>query len=158
MDLGTETRLSRARPSPASYRQSKSVQMPTLKFYWRNMPPVNLSSKFNVKILSREFEERAKMMSRSLGIPLMLLHGSSGRVVSVELKTGEVYRGVMIDSENNWNCLLESVVYTARVSPRVRVSNFSSVSSSFFPLLIPSHCIQIWTILQKITPFPLFKL
>ena len=54
-------------------------------------------------------------MSRSLGIPVKLLHEASGHVVTVELKSGELYRGSMIECEDNWNCQLESITYTAKV-------------------------------------------
>ncbi|CAH2067557.1 unnamed protein product [Thlaspi arvense] len=53
-------------------------------------------------------------MSRSLGIPVKLLHESSGHIVTVELKSGEVYRGGMIECEDNWNCQLENITYTAK--------------------------------------------
>uniref|UniRef100_A0ACD5TWB0 Uncharacterized protein n=1 Tax=Avena sativa TaxID=4498 RepID=A0ACD5TWB0_AVESA len=53
-------------------------------------------------------------MSRSLGIPVKLLHEAAGHVVTVELKTGEVYRGSMIDCEDNWNCQLENPTFTAK--------------------------------------------
>lgn len=54
-------------------------------------------------------------MSRSLGIPVKLLHEAAGHVVSVELKSGELYRGSMIECEDNWNCQLENITYTAKV-------------------------------------------
>lgn len=54
-------------------------------------------------------------MSRGLGIPVKLLHESAGHVVSVELKSGELYRGSMIECEDNWNCQLENITFTARV-------------------------------------------
>ncbi|XP_040934465.1 small nuclear ribonucleoprotein SmD3b [Gossypium hirsutum] len=38
-------------------------------------------------------------MSRSLGIPVKLLHEASGHVVTVELKSGELYRGSMVECE-----------------------------------------------------------
>ncbi|CAD5317354.1 unnamed protein product [Arabidopsis thaliana] len=53
-------------------------------------------------------------MSRSLGIPVKLLHESSGHIVSVEMKSGELYRGSMIECEDNWNCQLEKITYTAK--------------------------------------------
>jgi small nuclear ribonucleoprotein (snRNP)-like protein len=56
-------------------------------------------------------------MSRSLGIPVKLLHEAAGHVVTVELKTGEVYRGAMVECEDNWNCQLDSITFTAKVSP-----------------------------------------
>lgn len=54
-------------------------------------------------------------MSRNLGIPVKLLHESSGHTVTVELKSGELYRGSMIECEDNWNCQLENITYTAKV-------------------------------------------
>lgn len=54
-------------------------------------------------------------MSRSLGIPVKLLHEAAGHIVTVELKSGELYRGSMIECEDNWNCQLESITYTAKV-------------------------------------------
>lgn len=54
-------------------------------------------------------------MSRSLGIPVKLLHEASGHIVTVELKSGELYRGSMVECEDNWNCQLESITYTAKV-------------------------------------------
>ncbi|KAG8499151.1 hypothetical protein CXB51_005602 [Gossypium anomalum] len=56
-------------------------------------------------------------MSRSLGIPVKLLHEASGHVVTVELKSGELYRGSMVECEDNWNCQLENITYTAKVKP-----------------------------------------
>ncbi|PKU69235.1 putative U6 snRNA-associated Sm-like protein LSm4 [Dendrobium catenatum] len=54
-------------------------------------------------------------MSRSLGIPVKLLHEAAGHIVTVELKSGELYRGSMIECEDNWNCQLENITYTAKV-------------------------------------------
>ncbi|KAJ9146253.1 hypothetical protein P3X46_028541 [Hevea brasiliensis] len=42
-------------------------------------------------------------MSRSLGITVKLLHEASGHIVTVELKSGELYRGSMVGCEENWN-------------------------------------------------------
>lgn len=54
-------------------------------------------------------------MSRSLGIPVKLLHEAAGHIVTVELKSGELYRGSMVECEDNWNCQLESITFTAKV-------------------------------------------
>ncbi|XP_074275768.1 small nuclear ribonucleoprotein SmD3b-like [Silene latifolia] len=53
-------------------------------------------------------------MSRSLGIPVKLMHEATGHIVSVELKSGELYRGTMIECEDNWNCQLENITFTAK--------------------------------------------
>uniref|UniRef100_A0A453JCR1 Small nuclear ribonucleoprotein Sm D3 n=1 Tax=Aegilops tauschii subsp. strangulata TaxID=200361 RepID=A0A453JCR1_AEGTS len=67
-------------------------------------------------------------MSRSLGIPVKLLHEAAGHVVTVELKTGEVYRGSMIECEDNWNCQIENITFTAKVF----TSSFSPPSPPSF--------------------------
>ncbi|PKU59226.1 putative U6 snRNA-associated Sm-like protein LSm4 [Dendrobium catenatum] len=65
-------------------------------------------------------------MSRSLGIPVKLLHEAAGHVVTVELKSGELYRGSMIECEDNWNCQLENITYTAKVPFIFFLSSLSS--------------------------------
>ncbi|KAL5984204.1 hypothetical protein ACLOJK_018308 [Asimina triloba] len=60
----------------------------------------------------RVFVLGSSIMSRSLGIPVKLLHEASGHVVTVEMKSGELYRGTMIECEDNWNCQLENITYT----------------------------------------------
>ncbi|XP_039023136.1 small nuclear ribonucleoprotein SmD3b-like [Hibiscus syriacus] len=53
-------------------------------------------------------------MSRSLGIPVKLLHEASGHFITVELKSGELYRGSMAKCKDNWNCQLENITFTAK--------------------------------------------
>lgn len=50
----------------------------------------------------------------SVGIPIKLLHEAKNQVVTVELKTGEMYRGHLIDVDDTMNCLLEKVQFTAQ--------------------------------------------
>nr|XP_027072676.1 small nuclear ribonucleoprotein SmD3b-like [Coffea arabica] len=53
-------------------------------------------------------------MSRSLGIPVKLPHEATGHIVTVELKSGELYRGSMVEYEDNWNFQLENITFTAK--------------------------------------------
>jgi small nuclear ribonucleoprotein D3 len=53
-------------------------------------------------------------MSYPVSIPLKLLHESKGHVVSIELKTGELYRGQLMHMEDTMNCLLDNVKVTSR--------------------------------------------
>ncbi|XP_027177885.1 small nuclear ribonucleoprotein SmD3a-like [Coffea eugenioides] len=67
-------------------------------------------------------------MSRSLGISVKLLHEATGHIVTVELKSGELYRGSMVECEDNWNCQLKNITFTAKVSDaRLRFYNKLSV-------------------------------
>ncbi len=43
---------------------------------------------------------------KGVGIPIKLIHESTGHVVTVELKSGEMYRGQLSEAEDNWNCQL----------------------------------------------------
>jgi len=47
-----------------------------------------------------------------IGTPLKLLHEGEGHRVTIELKNGDVCRGTLIESENNWTSQLESITYT----------------------------------------------
>jgi small nuclear ribonucleoprotein D3 len=51
---------------------------------------------------------------KGIGIPIKLLHEATGHTVTVELKTGEIYRGELFDAEDNWNCQLRDVTATGR--------------------------------------------
>lgn len=61
-----------------------------------------------------------------LGVPVKLLHEAVEHVVTVELKTGELYRGTMTDSEHNWNCVLENVTFTATVLSYALSNSFAN--------------------------------
>ena len=62
--------------------------------------------------------------AKTLGIPIKLLHEGEGHVVTVELKNGEVYRGVLNDSEDTMNCQMSNVTLKARDG---RVSKLEAV-------------------------------
>merc|ERR1711990_1267738 len=51
---------------------------------------------------------------KSIGIPIKLLHEAEGHTVTCESKTGEVYRGQLLEAEDNMNCYIGSVTMTAR--------------------------------------------
>ena len=52
-------------------------------------------------------------MSR-IGVPVKVLHEAIGHTVTVELKTGEVYRGTLQFCEDNMNSQLTGVTFTSR--------------------------------------------
>ena len=41
---------------------------------------------------------------KGVGIPIILLHDAEGGLVTVELKNGFVYRGILDESQDNMNC------------------------------------------------------
>lgn len=48
----------------------------------------------------------------SIGIPIKLLHEAEGHTVTIELKNGEVYRGLMVEVEDNMNAHVTNVTMT----------------------------------------------
>eukprot|EP00455_Lapot_gusevi_P027233 TRINITY_DN2881_c0_g1_i3.p1 TRINITY_DN2881_c0_g1~~TRINITY_DN2881_c0_g1_i3.p1 ORF type:complete len:129 (+),score=27.93 TRINITY_DN2881_c0_g1_i3:105-491(+) len=50
----------------------------------------------------------------SIGVPIKLLHECQGHIVTIELKTGEVYRGHLLETEDNMNCHMQNITFTAR--------------------------------------------
>ncbi|ORX33841.1 pre-mRNA splicing factor [Kockovaella imperatae] len=50
----------------------------------------------------------------NLGVPVKLLHESLGHIITVELKTGEMYRGKLMEAEDSLNIALREITVTAR--------------------------------------------
>ena len=46
---------------------------------------------------------RLKMVHYGLGVPVKVLHEAEGHIVTVEASTGELYRGTLIEAEDNMN-------------------------------------------------------
>ncbi|KAG7383474.1 Small nuclear ribonucleoprotein Sm D3 [Phytophthora pseudosyringae] len=60
-------------------------------------------------------------MSKTVGVPISLLHEGEGRTVTIELKNGEVYRGHLAESEDSMNCQLSDVVLTQRDGQKAKL-------------------------------------
>lgn len=54
------------------------------------------------------------MSSASIGVPIKVLHEAEGHIVTLETLTGEVYRGKLLEAEDNMNCQLAQITMTAR--------------------------------------------
>ena len=50
----------------------------------------------------------------SIGIPVKVLHEAEGHIVTIEMKSGELYRGKLVSAEDNMNCHMQEVSHTAR--------------------------------------------
>ena len=53
-------------------------------------------------------------MAATIGFPIKLLHEAEGHVVTIELKSGEMYRGRLVEAEDNMNCQLSNITMTAK--------------------------------------------
>ncbi|KAK7490639.1 hypothetical protein BaRGS_00018056 [Batillaria attramentaria] len=50
----------------------------------------------------------------SIGVPIKVLHEAEGHIVTCETSTGEVYRGKLIEAEDNMNCQMAQITVTYR--------------------------------------------
>ncbi|KAJ4299550.1 hypothetical protein N0V90_004796 [Kalmusia sp. IMI 367209] len=53
-------------------------------------------------------------MTSTIGIPIKLLNEAAGHIVTLEITSGEVYRGKLIEAEDNMNVQLKDITVTAR--------------------------------------------
>lgn len=72
------------------------------------MVSLSLTLRFSQSFVSSRF------MAPPVSVPIKLLHEAIGHTVTIEVRTGEMYRGHLMHSEDNMNCLLENVVRTNR--------------------------------------------
>lgn len=50
----------------------------------------------------------------SIGVPIKVLHEAEGHIITCETNTGEVYRGKLIEAEDNMNCQMMHITVTYR--------------------------------------------
>lgn len=61
----------------------------------------------------------------SAGVPVRLLHEAEGHPITVELKSGDLYRGSLQAAEDSMNVQLASVIHTARDGRVTKCVRFS---------------------------------
>ncbi|CAE6445200.1 Small nuclear ribonucleoprotein Sm D3 Short=Sm-D3 [Rhizoctonia solani AG-1 IB] len=53
-------------------------------------------------------------MASTIGVPVKLLHEALGHIITVELKSGALYRGKLADAEDSLNISLRDITVTGR--------------------------------------------
>ncbi|KAI4132643.1 MAG: hypothetical protein LQ338_000583 [Usnochroma carphineum] len=66
----------------------------------------------------------SRKMTSTIGIPIKLLNEAQNHVVTLEITSGQVYRGKLIEAEDNMNVQLKDITVTARDG---RVSHLDQV-------------------------------
>ena len=74
---------------------------------------------------------------RGVGIPTILLHDGEGTIVTIELKSGETYRGYLEISEDNMNCLLRDAVRTDPQGKQTHVEHVYLRGSQIVFIILP---------------------
>jgi small nuclear ribonucleoprotein D3 len=73
----------------------------------------------------------------TVGVPIKLLHEAAGFVVTIELISGDVYRGTLRMIEDNMNCFLHDVVHTAPDGQQVKTDSAYLRGSSILFVNVP---------------------
>ncbi|GBP20830.1 Small nuclear ribonucleoprotein Sm D3 [Eumeta japonica] len=73
----------------------------------------------------------------SIGVPIKVLHEAEGHIVTCETNTGEVYRGKLIEAEDNMNCQMTQVTVTQRDGRIAQLENVYIRGSKIRFLILP---------------------
>ncbi|ENN75088.1 hypothetical protein YQE_08401, partial [Dendroctonus ponderosae] len=73
----------------------------------------------------------------SIGVPIKVLHEAEGHIVTCETITGEVYRGKLIEAEDNMNCQLTQITVTYRDGRVAQLENVYIRGSKIRFLILP---------------------
>jgi len=87
----------------------------------------------------------------SIGVPIKLLHEAEKHTVTIELKTGETYRGHLVESEDNMNSQLSNITFTGR-DGRVSTLEHAYIRGSQIRFMILPDMLRNAPMFQKIEP------
>ena len=73
----------------------------------------------------------------SIGIPVKVLHEAEGHIVTVETSSGEVYRGKLVEAEDNMNSMLRDVHATYRDGRQANLSSIYLRGSQICFMILP---------------------
>lgn len=73
----------------------------------------------------------------SIGVPIKVLHEAEGHIVTCETNTGEVYRGKLVEAEDNMNCQMSNITVTYRDGRVAQLENVFIRGSKIRFLILP---------------------
>lgn len=73
----------------------------------------------------------------SIGVPIKVLHEAEGHIITCETNTGEVYRGKLIEAEDNMNCQMQGITVTYRDGQVGQLENVYIRGSKIRFLILP---------------------
>lgn len=94
--------------------------------------------KFSTDLTKKDRQEyHRKRRGNMSNIPTKLLNESHGHEVTLELNTGEMYRGKLIENEDNMNCQLRDVIYTQSNGKTTRMDHVFVRGSNVKFIVVP---------------------
>lgn len=89
-------------------------------------------------------------MSGNIGVPIKLLYEAEGMKITVEMKKGEIYRGLLLGAEDTMNVSLSDVLRTARNGKVTKLPNVYLRGSSIRFIALP-NLLKSAPIFQKVS-------
>lgn len=86
----------------------------------------------------------------NVGVPIKLLYEAEGMKVTVEMKNGEIYRGLLLGAEDTMNMSLSEVLRTARNGQITKLPSVYLRGSSVRFIALP-ELLKNAPIFQKVT-------
>lgn len=84
-----------------------------------------------------------------MGVPIKLLYEAEGMKITVELKNGEIYRGLLLGAEDTMNVSLSEVLRTSRTGQISKLPNVYLRGSSIRFIALP-ELLKSAPIFQKV--------
>ncbi|KAI5706474.1 small nuclear ribonucleoprotein Sm D3 [Diaphorina citri] len=73
----------------------------------------------------------------SIGIPIKLLHEAEGHIITCETTNGDLFRGKLVEAEDNMNCAMADVTVTFRDGKVKPMANIYIRGSKIRFLILP---------------------
>ena len=73
----------------------------------------------------------------TIGVPIKLLHEAEGHIITLETNSGEVYRGKLIEAEDNMNTQLANITVTYRDGRVAQLENVFVRGSKIRLFILP---------------------
>ena len=73
----------------------------------------------------------------SIGVPIKILHEAEGHVITIETISGEVFRGKLLEAEDNMNCQMSGITATSRDGRVYNLENVFIRGSKIRFLILP---------------------
>jgi len=86
----------------------------------------------------------------NVGVPVKLLFEAEGMKITVEMKNGEIYRGLLLGAEETMNVSLSEVLRTARNGQISKLPNVYLRGSSVRFIVLP-NLLKSAPVFQKVT-------
>jgi small nuclear ribonucleoprotein D3 len=77
-------------------------------------------------------------MSDNVGVPIKLLYEAEGMKITVEVKSGEIFRGLLLGAEDTMNVSLSDVLRTSRNGQTSKLPNVYLRGKSIRLIALPS--------------------